>query len=311
MSGLACAWALAACNGFDPSSLVPARPDADEAGAAGYSYDPGPSGGRDSTPTRPKGEGGSGAVSSLGAGGTTNTTPASAGANEGAGSAVGVGTAGTAASSRGGAGGASTARGGRGGSGGGGGTAKGGNAGTAAPKDDGGEGGTPAPLPRELFFSEYVEAGSDKGLEILALETTNLRGCEIATYFNGSTSPQTIALDAPVAAGSVYTLCSAKLAAKVTCDRTTNLSFNGNDAVALVCDGAILDVIGQIGSDPKEAWSNAGAGGAEASTADQTLRRRCGITHGDTDGTDPFDPAVQWVALPAETLDGLGDPACG
>src|SRR5689334_7684811 len=97
----------------------------------------------------------------------------------------------------------------------------------------------------------------------------------------------TLKLDGPVAAGAVYTLCSSKLAAKERCDRATSLAFDGNDAVALVCDGATLDVIGQIGVNPGTSWSsveasaagagNGGASGTEASTADQTLRRRCSV----------------------------------
>ncbi len=159
-----------------------------------------------------------------------------------------------------------------------------------------------------LMFSEYVEgSGSYKALELRGVPATALIGCQLATYSNGSSSPNTLALDGSIGASGVYVLCSSALAnAGAACDRSTNLSFNGNDAVALVCDGMSLDVIGQIGFDPGTAWT-----GVDTSTANQTLRRRCGVNVGDADGTDAFDPALEWAALPADTFDGLGDPTCG
>jgi hypothetical protein len=271
-------------------------------------------------------------VSSLGAGGSA------AGANVG-GSGGGGGTSSAVTASAGTKAGGSAGRQGTGGSKGGAGMTA--DAGSSAANAKGGEAGASGPAPRELYFSEYVEAGGDKALEIAAVTATSLTGCVLATYSNGSTDDKPLKLDGAVAAGAVYTLCSSKVAAKVRCDRSTNLSFNGNDAVSLVCDGVTLDVIGQIGFDPGDAWSSsadddggasgagaggAGAGGAgtggagtggvrqtgvPASTADQTLRRRCGITHGDADGSDRFDPSLEWVALPVDTLDGLGDPTCG
>jgi len=335
--GLACASVLTACSGFDPASLVPPKADPDESGAAGYSYDPGPSGGRTNTVMRANGADGSGAVSSFGAGGTGTGASASEGAPGAAGGMAGRGSA--ASSGRGGSSSGAVANGSAGGRT----TASGaGRGGTsvelAGAEDGGGVGGRSVALPRELFFSEYVEAGADKALEIIALATTDLEGCVVETYTNGaSMRSRTLELAGPLEAGSVYTVCSSKLAAKIHCDlSTSSLNFNGNDALALVCDGATLDVIGEIGFDPGGAWSStgdgdggmsgAGAGGAgaseagaqgaapsssPASTADQTLRRRCGITSGDADGTDVFEPSVQWIALPADTLDGLGDPACG
>jgi predicted extracellular nuclease len=42
------------------------------------------------------------------------------------------------------------------------------------------------------------------------------------------------------------------------------------------------------------------------STADNTLRRSAAVTDGDTDGSDPFDPALEWVGFAQNTFDGLG-----
>jgi hypothetical protein len=115
------------------------------------------------------------------------------------------------------------------------------------------------------------------------------------------------ALQGELASGAVYVLCSQpELVESGVCQRETNLGFNGDDAITLECGGEVLDVIGRIGEDPGTAWEANGI-----STTDQTLRRRCSTPAGDTDGTDAFDPSVQWIALPASTLDGLGQPACG
>ena len=63
----------------------------------------------------------------------------------------------------------------------------------------------------------------------------------------------------------------------------------------------MLDVIGQIGSDPGTEW-----GAGLTSTADNTLRRNATVCQGDPIGTDPFDPTVEWDGFAIDTIDGLG-----
>ncbi|HEX6765746.1 MAG TPA: hypothetical protein VF103_09725, partial [Polyangiaceae bacterium] len=128
------------------------------------------------------------------------------------------------------------------------------------------------------------------------------------TYFNGASMGTGIALDGAVSGGKTYVLCSTALATLLAaaCDRSTNLTFNGDDAVALECDGVTLDVIGQIGVDPGDAW-----GTAETTTLNHTLRRACEAAAGDRDGTDPFDPSLEWTGFAADTFDGLGLAECG
>ena len=72
-------------------------------------------------------------------------------------------------------------------------------------------------------------------------------------------------------------------------------------AVELVCSGTTLDVIGQIGFDPGVEW-----GTDDASTQNNTIRRKCTVTDGDPDGSDAFDPAVEWDGFPQDTFDNLG-----
>jgi uncharacterized protein len=84
------------------------------------------------------------------------------------------------------------------------------------------------------------------------------------------------------------------------------INFNGDDAVVLRHGGALVDVIGQIGTDPGSEW-----GTGDASTADNTIRRKVTVAVGDTVGDDPFDPATEWDGFPSNTFDGLGSRAGG
>jgi hypothetical protein len=176
----------------------------------------------------------------------------------------------------------------------------GGNAGSA------GSGEPEPPVVHELVFSEYVESGGLKAVEIRAGAASTLSGCDLVIHFNTG-RPRRIQLAGDVPSGDVYVLCSQpELVISGACERQTNLNFNGDDAIALECGGEVLDVIGRIGEDPGAGWEGGGA-----STAEQTLRRRCSTPAGDTDGTDVFDPSAHWIALPAGNVDGLGQPACG
>ncbi len=174
---------------------------------------------------------------------------------------------------------------------------------------EGGSAGAPElPVgPRELFFSEYVEGSSrSKALEIYAPRASSLEGCELRTYSNGkAASASRLVLHGALATGETHVLCSSELASAepARCDRSTNLSFNGDDALELVCDDQALDTFGQIGTDPGTAWG-------EGVTVDHTLRRRCSVTQGQPDGTQPFDPATEWLFFPIDTFTGLGEHTC-
>lgn len=111
--------------------------------------------------------------------------------------------------------------------------------------------------PADLYFSEYVEGSSNnKALEIYNAQPipVDLGSCDVRFYFGGSPLPLTnIQLAGVVNPGSVFVLCDIDiaLAAQPSCDLLTGHPyFNGDDAVALVCDGVVFDVIGEIGFDP-------------------------------------------------------------
>ncbi len=167
-----------------------------------------------------------------------------------------------------------------------------------------------AATPADLFFSEYIEGSSNnKALEIYngtgAAVDLAAGGYQVQMFFNGSSSAGlTLALTGTVAAGDVYVLAqsSADPAILAQADLTNGGGwFNGDDAVVLSNAGGVLDVIGQIGVDPGSEW-----GSGLTSTADNTLRRKVDICAGDPDGSDAFDPAVEWDGFPQNTFDGLG-----
>jgi len=161
--------------------------------------------------------------------------------------------------------------------------------------------------PPTPFFSEYVEGSSyNKAVEIFNGSTSplDLSTCLINLYSNGSTSPSVISLDnITLPQGSVYVVCHSSISNPSACNLlTSRLTHNGNDALELVCSGNTIDVIGQIGVNPVS-----GSWGSEpVTTINHTLRRKCTITAGDTNGYDPFDPSLEWDSFPQDTLDGLG-----
>ena len=169
------------------------------------------------------------------------------------------------------------------------------------------------PPPGTLLFSEYIEgSSSNKAIEIYnaSAVTVDLTMCMVREYANGSTAPTSYTLAGTLAPRAVLTLCNmaGMMLPSASCSiRTGNAvtNFNGNDAVELVCAGVTLDVIGQIGTAPTLEW-----GTGLTSTMDNTLRRHCSVTTGDTNGTDAFDPAVEWDGFAVDTFDDLGVRVC-
>lgn len=221
------------------------------------------------------------------------------------GSSGGIGSGGAFDESRGEIGGAASNRGGAAGTGG-----RAARAGSSVNGEAAGAAGAVAEEPPPvLWFSEYIEgSSSNKALEITAPNRASLEGCKVSTYFNGKTEATLVAtLSGVLEAGQVLTLCTSTLKEKLAeaCTQTGNLTFNGDDAITLSCDGVLLDVIGQIGVDPGDAWSS-----DASSTADHTLRRKCSVQSGDPLGSDIFNPNTEWDTFPADTFDGLGRRGC-
>ena len=156
-------------------------------------------------------------------------------------------------------------------------------------------------FPTELFFSEYIEGSSNnKALEIFngTGSAVDLSNYQILYFNNGATEPTiTYPLTGTVLAGDVFVLTTDQAdlvlreAADVILAYPSVVHFNGDDALALqkISPLTMLDVIGQIGVDPGTSW-----GTDPITTAEHTLTRKDTICEGDPDGSDPFDPALEW-----------------
>jgi hypothetical protein len=171
-----------------------------------------------------------------------------------------------------------------------------------------------ATTPTDLFFSEYIEgSSSNKALEIYngTGGSVDLASGQyvVQMFFNGSTtSGLNTSLTGTVASGDVFVLANplavAAILAQADQIAASSAWYNGDDAVVLRkggLSGAIVDVIGQIGVDPGTEW-----GTGLTSTQDNTLRRKVTITAGDTNGTDAFDPSLEWDGFAVDTFEGLG-----
>ncbi|MEA3510828.1 MAG: lamin tail domain-containing protein [Actinomycetota bacterium] len=81
---------------------------------------------------------------------------------------------------------------------------------------------------------------------------------------------------------------------------TTITTFNVENLFDLVLNTPTnVDVFGQIGFDPGSSWG-------PPSTKDNTLQRKPAVCAGDPDGSDPFDPAIEWEGFGTNNFDGLG-----
>jgi hypothetical protein len=163
--------------------------------------------------------------------------------------------------------------------------------------------------PGTIFFSEYIEGeGNNKALEIYNAGSTpiDLGNCHLERYQNGSQSalPDVALEDSMLASGDVFVICQSNFAQPGRCDRlTADIQHSGDDAVSLVCDGATKDIFGRIGEDA--VW-----GTGLTSSENSTLRRKCSVLDGDTNGGDAFDPATQWDGFGLEMYDDLGVHDC-
>ena len=92
------------------------------------------------------------------------------------------------------------------------------------------------------------------------------------------------------------------------------MHMNGNDAMVLTKNGAIIDVIGKVGEDPSSgAWTSDAASGFTLGTwwtANHTLIRKSTVLKGDDNGIDLFDPSAEWDSLPAPNWSNLGSHTC-
>ncbi|HPS40012.1 MAG TPA: chitobiase/beta-hexosaminidase C-terminal domain-containing protein [Candidatus Cloacimonadota bacterium] len=169
----------------------------------------------------------------------------------------------------------------------------------------------------DLFFSEYIEGGSNnKALEIFngTGAPVDLFDYKVVLYSNGSTTPgNTLIFPAGtmLAHNDVYVIANAAANATILAlaDTTSTVTYyNGDDAVALIktVDGVdqYVDIFGRIGEDPGTAWTADGG----YSTLDKTLVRKptiiAGISVNPTAGFPTLN--TEWDVYPVDTTTYLG-----
>ncbi|QBF81634.1 GlyGly-CTERM sorting domain-containing protein [Shewanella maritima] len=169
----------------------------------------------------------------------------------------------------------------------------------------------------DLVITEYVEGGgSNKAVEIsnLGSTTINLDAAQyvLSLHSNGKTEAgNTATLTGMLEPGKsiVYHNGSADEQFKVGIESTVTY-FNGDDALTLTKDGAIIDRFGKLGEDPGSEWLD--PNDSNFSTKDKTLRRKASVTTGDVNATADFPGANnEWVVFDKDTADGLGCPGEG
>ncbi len=169
-----------------------------------------------------------------------------------------------------------------------------------------------------LFFSEYTEgsAGSNKYVEIynptgvdVDLSTYSVQGTNNGTAW-GDGGERDVALSGTLAAGDVYIIAADEANADILALADLALAYespvhhNGDDGIALLKDGLIIDAIGVDGVDPGAGWDVAGV--VEA-TMDHTLIRKDDVMFGNlgdwamSAGTDAA--SSQWIVADAATND--------
>jgi predicted extracellular nuclease len=180
--------------------------------------------------------------------------------------------------------------------------------------------GTPssaaAAAPTDLIISEYIEGnvGNIKAIELYNGTGADINlatlGYRLQIFANGGTSAGfNQALTGTIADGDTFVIGHSYITQNfpaIALDLEADLNYNGDDAVALLKRvgnvDSFVDVIGQIGYRPTGSWSSNGI-----STADQSLRRNQTVCAGDPDGSDAFDPSMEWSkAATANDLSGLG-----
>jgi endonuclease I len=171
----------------------------------------------------------------------------------------------------------------------------------------------------DLLITEYIEGSSNNK----AIEISNVGGTAIdlganvyklTLFGNGadaSAPGNTETLTGTLQPGKslIFHNSGAADAFKVG-NASTVTFFNGDDALVLTKDDAVIDRFGKRGVDPGSAWTD--PNDANFSTANKTLRRKANVTSGDTVAEADFPGAVnQWVVFDIDTADGLGCPGEG
>lgn len=162
----------------------------------------------------------------------------------------------------------------------------------------------------ELFISEYIEGSSNnKAIEIYngTGVPVNLANYTLDRYTNGGAAVSaTLNLVGTVADGDVFVVVNsnANAAFQAVADMSDGvINHNGNDAYALLNNGVIVDIFGNIGCNPGAEWTDLGNG-----TQNNGFYRVAGYTAGqlidfpNTPCTFPSLNAMNWVSQDAQDI---------
>lgn len=157
----------------------------------------------------------------------------------------------------------------------------------------------------ELIISEYVEGSSNnKALELYnptgsAIDLTNY---SVKLYTNGGTVPNSVIdLSGILPSNQAYVIANTQASSAILAiaDITSAVcNFNGNDAVELIKNNVVIDVVGQVGVDPGTAWT-VGTG----STANNTLVR---MSSANLPNASWAAVQSQWNVFASDNISNLG-----
>lgn len=172
---------------------------------------------------------------------------------------------------------------------------------------------------QDLFISEYAEGSSNnKYVEIfngtgadVDLSAYSIQGTNNGTSW-GDSGERDVTLSGTLADGDVFVM-AADAADQAILDYAdmamayeSPVHHNGDDGIALLKNGMIIDAVGVENYDPGSGWEVAGV---ENATANHTLVRKEEIFMGETDwdasaGTDSSDS--EWLVMDSDTWTYLG-----
>ncbi len=155
----------------------------------------------------------------------------------------------------------------------------------------------------DLYFSMYGEgSSSNKFIEIYngTGASVDLGNYSVELYSNGATTAtntQTFTAGTMLNSGDVYVLYNGNADATIAAagDLSSSVcNFNGDDALALLSSGVIIDQFGEIGVDPGSAWD---VGSTTGATANHTLVRKVSVCSPNATALDSFgtdDASSEW-----------------
>ena len=163
-----------------------------------------------------------------------------------------------------------------------------------------------------LIISEYIEgAGNTKAVELYnpTAMTADLSRYTLWKMANGGQWPDDATakpLEGTLEPGATFVFCHSKLAESFDsiCQMESGgnpMNFNGNDALFLTFDGALVDQVGEAGEAPTAGWE---VSGVSQATKDHTLRRAPFVTMGSSDWQSASN--LEWIVEAMDEVSDLG-----